>query len=143
MRQLKELHPIACKDHICDFCWCRIDKGQRYYRQTGVNDEGQIYDFTAHEECCDLATELDMYNQCDDEGLDAQTFQDTLDQYIYDNYSEEEADSICGMLPVERVRRVLKDLETEKNSKKTPIQGTLTRIPTEWRIKNDPHGHNQ
>lgn len=131
MRQLKESHPTASKDHTCELCWCRIDKGQLYFRQTVVNDEGQIYDFVAHDECCDLEIKLNMDNQCDD-GLDAQTFQDTLDQHIQDNYSEEEADSIREMLPIEQVRRVLKDFDKEKLKTNKPlIQGDLVRIPTE------------
>lgn len=89
-------------------CNCKIKKAQRYHRQTCVYDD--IYDFIEHEECNAIVNELDMYDGYD-EWLDDETFTSCLDQYIYDNYSEEEADSLDSMSCYDKVRKVLKDLE--------------------------------
>lgn len=91
-------------------CNCKIKKGQRYYRQTCVYDD--VYDFIEHEECYDIANELDMYDGCDG-GLNDETFTSCLDQYIYDNYPEEEADSLDTMSCYDKVCRVLEDIERQ------------------------------
>ena len=91
-------------------CNCKIEKGQRYYRQTCVYD--YVYDFIEHKECNAIANELDMYDDCD-EGLSDDTFTSCIDQYIYDNYPEEEADSLDSMSYYDKVCRVLKDLEKQ------------------------------
>lgn len=88
-------------------CNCKIKKGQRYYRQTCVYD--YVYDFIEHEECNAIAKELDMYDGCD-EGLNDETFTSCLDQYVYDNYPEEEADSLDTMSCYDKVCRVLEDI---------------------------------
>lgn len=35
---LKVTYPTAQKEHICDFCGCKIQPGQKYVRQTNVYD---------------------------------------------------------------------------------------------------------
>ena len=89
-------------------CNCKIVKEQRYYRHTCVYD--YVYDFIEHEECNAIAKELDMYDDCD-EGLTDEIFTSNIDQYIYDNYPEEEADRLNAMSYYDKVRKVLKDLE--------------------------------
>ena len=92
---LKESHPIARKEYICNLCGCKINKGQRYYRQTNLY-EGCIYDWMEHEECSHIASELDMYDECDYyyEGLSADCFKDILDEYIYQEHYDDYADDI-------------------------------------------------
>ncbi len=106
---LKESHPVARKQHTCMLCYCKIEKGQRYYRQTCKYDD--VYDFIEHEECHAICHELDMYDDCDDEGLTDEIFRADLDQYIYDNYAEEEADKLDAMSYYDKVKRVLNDLK--------------------------------
>lgn len=105
---LKDSHPVARKEHMCMLCHGRIVKGQRYYRQTCVYD--YVYDFIEHEECKAIARELDMYDNCD-EGLTDEIFTSEIDQYIYDNYPEEEADRLYTMSYYDKVCQVLKELE--------------------------------
>lgn len=105
---LKELHPVARKQHTCMLCNCKIEKGQRYYRQTCVYDA--VYDFIEHEECRAISIELDMYDDLDYDGLTDELFATDIDQYIYDNYPEKEADKLNAMSYYDRVCHVMKDL---------------------------------
>lgn len=116
MKTIKEVHPVARKDYICDFCGCRIDKGQRYLRQT--NEDGYIYDFKCHEECEGIALELGMYQECDDYGLNVYNFQGSIDQYIYDNYYDNDVSDVAvewqNLTMHEKVLKILDELKTEK-----------------------------
>lgn len=112
---LKESHPVARKQHTCMLCYCKIEKGQRYYRQTCKYDD--VYDFIEHEECHAIARELDMYDDCDDEGLTDEIFRADLDQYIYDNHTEEEADRLYTLPRYEQVCKVLEELELQNKLK--------------------------
>lgn len=51
---LKETYPTARKEHVCEFCGCKIQPGQRYVRQTNVYDR-IVYDFVTHRECEEVA----------------------------------------------------------------------------------------
>ena len=62
---LREAYPTAKKEHICEFCACKIQPGQKYVRQTNIYD-GTVYDFVTHQECKEVAHELRMYDGCDD-----------------------------------------------------------------------------
>lgn len=106
-------HPTARKEHICMFCGCKIQVGQRYERQTNVF-EGQIYDFINHEECSKVASELDMYDGCDDCGLDGETFREELDEYVHANHYDDEADDISEdwqLSHYEIAKKVLEEIE--------------------------------
>ena len=108
---LKESHPIARKEHRCMLCNGKIAKGQRYYRQTCVYDD-KPYDFIEHEECKAIARELDMYDDC----LTDEIFREFIDQYIYDNYTEEVSDALVAVPYYDKVKKVLNDLEKEGGS---------------------------
>lgn len=73
---LRETYLTAKKEHICEFCACKIHIGQKYIRQTNVYD-GTKYDFITHQECKEVARKLRMYDDCDDEGLDGESFRET------------------------------------------------------------------
>lgn len=96
-------------------CNCKIAKGQRYYRQTCVYDAAP-YDWIEHEECRAIAIELDMFSNCDD-GLNNDIFTADLDQYIYDNHTEEEADRFYSLPRYEQVCKVLEELELQNKLK--------------------------
>ena len=57
---LKDSHPVAREEHRCLLCNGMINKGQQYYRQTCVYDAAP-YDCIEHDECYEVARELDMY----------------------------------------------------------------------------------
>lgn len=74
---LKETYPTAKKEHVCEFCCEKIAIGQKYVRQTNVYD-GVVYDFITHQECKEVAHELNMYDDCDDNGLCGEQFREEL-----------------------------------------------------------------
>lgn len=118
---IKDSHPIARKEHICELCGCKINKGQKYYRQTNVYD-GRIYDWIEHEECREIASELDMYDGCDyDEGLTPDYFKEILDNYIYwehyDDITDDIAEDWQGLTIYEEVCKILQELK-DKGGKK-------------------------
>lgn len=118
---LKESHPIARKEHICKFCGCKINKGQKYYRQTNIYD-GCIYDWIEHEECYQIASELDMYGECDyDEGLTPDRFRDILDEYIYQEHYNDITDDIAedwqNLSRYEEVCKILEELKEKEGEK--------------------------
>ena len=112
---LKESHPIARKEHLCGLCGCKINKGQKYNRQTNIYD-GYIYDWIEHEECCQIASELDMYDECDyDEGLSSDCFKEILDDYIHQEHYNDFADDIAedwqSLTRYEEVCKILEELK--------------------------------
>ena len=112
---LKESHPIARKEHICEFCGGKINKGQKYYRQTNIYD-GCIYEWIEHEECHQIASALDMYGKCDfDEGLSPERFRDILDEYIYQEHYDDITDDIAedwqNLTKYEEVCKILEELK--------------------------------
>lgn len=113
MTILKESKPTARKEHKCEFCGGTIAIGEKYDRQTSVYDGG-VYDWITHCDCSKLAHELDMYDGCDDNGLDSDGFIESLKQYVYDNHYDEELDDIAKdwQLPYpELVKKVLEELK--------------------------------
>ena len=117
---IKDSHPIARKEHICELCGCRINKGQKYYRQTNVYD-GCIYDWIEHEECREIASELDMYDECDDEGLSPDCFEEIIDNYIYQEHYNDITDDVAedwqSLSRYEEVCKILEELK-EKGGEK-------------------------
>ena len=117
---IKDSHPIARKEHICELCGCRINKGQKYYRQKNVYD-GRIYDWIEHEECREIASELVVYDECDDEGLSSEDFEEIIDNYIHREHHNDITDDIAedwqGLTRYEEVYKILEELK-EKGGKK-------------------------
>ena len=114
---IKDFHPIARKEHICELCGCKINKGQKYYRQTNVYD-GCIYDWIEHEECREIASELDMYDGCDyDEGLTPDYFKEILDNYIYQEHYDDIAEDWQGLTRYEEVCKILDELKEKGGTK--------------------------
>lgn len=109
---LRETYPTARKEHICEFCAGKIQKGQKYDRQTNVYD-GSIYDFITHQECSEVAHELMMYDDYDDSGLDGESFRSQLYSYIYDKHIEDIYTN-WKFNRYEIVKKVLKELKMEK-----------------------------
>jgi len=66
----------AIKEHSCDFCACRIPKGDTYIKSTHKYD-GQVYDWKTHKHCAEIADRLKMYDHCD-EGVTQDDFMETI-----------------------------------------------------------------
>lgn len=109
--------PIARKEHICMFCGCKIQVGQRYERSTNVFED-QIYDFINHEECSEVASELDMFYYCDDCGLSGEKFREYLYEYVNTNHYDDETDDIesdwANLSYYEQAKKILEELREEK-----------------------------
>lgn len=117
---LRDIHPVARKEHKCMFCGGTIKVGKKYNRQTNVYD-GAVYDFTAHEECTSVAHELNMYDDCDDNGLGEEVFCETLDEYVYANHYDDNTDDIdvdWQLSHYEIAKKILEELSRESNEYK-------------------------
>lgn len=109
---LKNIKPIARKEHKCMFCGGAIPIGMRYDKQTCVYD-GSVYDWITHEECVKIAHELNMYEGCDDNGLDYESFLKSINEYVYENHYDDEIDDITEdwQLPYyDTVKKILEEL---------------------------------
>lgn len=111
---LRETYPTARKEHLCEFCAGKIQKGQKYVRQTNVYN-GSMYDFITHQECKEVAHKLEMYDDCDDSGLDGESFRENLDSYVYANHYDEYADDVYTSWRLSHYEIAKKILEELKN----------------------------
>lgn len=112
MITLKNVTPTARKEHRCDFCGGVIAIGDKYERQTNIYDN-QIYDWICHSECQAVAHKLDMYNRCDDEGLDCDSFRECINEYVYEHHYDSDLDDIAKgwQLPFpEIVKKIFEEL---------------------------------
>lgn len=121
MTILKETTPVARKEHKCMFCYGTIRKGQQYLRQTNVVDR-IVGDWVCHQECQDLAKELGMYDECDpDYGLSDEEFGENVNQYIYDQHYDRDADDIAAewqnLTRYEEVCKILNELEKDDTNR--------------------------
>lgn len=73
---IRQNKPIAIKSHRCNFCGEFILKGERYERSTLYWDS--IYEWKNHIDCSWIASELDMYDCADDEGLTEEEFRECI-----------------------------------------------------------------
>lgn len=111
MNHIKHLEPVARKAHICQYCQCAINVGEKYNRDTLVYD-GRIYDWVSHQECTALASKLDMFDEYDDCGLASDGFNECVREAISENLDESEEAALyrekCTL--IERVNYLLKIL---------------------------------
>src|SRR5688572_11121774 len=83
METLKDAIEIkAQKNHSCNFCGCKIQAGNIYLKSTHIFD-GKIYDWKTHKECSKIASDLNMYDQCED-GVTQDDFVETINQEYFD-----------------------------------------------------------
>jgi len=85
----------AKKVYSCDFCACRIPKGDTYIKSTHKYD-GQIYDWKTHKHCAEIASRLKMYDHCE-EGLTQDDFMET----IHDKHD----DILISMIPNDEAQK--------------------------------------
>lgn len=85
VQTLKQLEPTARKEHTCMFCGGKIKVGEKYQRQTVAYD-GTVSDFINHTLCEKVAHELNMFEECGDEGVNETDFEDYISQYVFDNH---------------------------------------------------------
>ncbi len=107
MQTIKEPKEVkAIKPHVCNFCACRIPKGDTYVKSVHVHDGG-VYDWKAHKHCAQIATRLKMYDGCDD-GLTQDDFIETIhtehDEILIAKIPDEQVQELQDV--VEQLRHV-------------------------------------
>ena len=85
---IKHLRLKAAKEHTCNYCGCEIPKGQRYYRDTLVYD-GVLYEWKSHIECFEVASMLNMFDDCDD-GVSPDDFNEHVFSYLESHFRGED-----------------------------------------------------
>ncbi|MFM7008628.1 MAG: hypothetical protein ACKO0Z_04755 [Betaproteobacteria bacterium] len=95
----------ARKRHQCDFCLGWIEKGEKYIRSTIVGD-GQIWTWISHIECDKITKSLNLFDYFRD-GIDCNSFQETINEYVEEHHSGEKEWNI----PInEQVKMILKEM---------------------------------
>lgn len=78
MEVLDRKNRVAKKEHTCNFCGFKIATGEKYNWQKNVND-GMLYEFKVHLSCLELASKLNMFEECD-EGVTGDDFIEFVEQ---------------------------------------------------------------
>lgn len=99
----------SLKEHICNFCGLKINKGEIYMKSTHKY-EGDIYDWKTHKHCADIAEKLKMYKYAD-EGVSMDFFTETI--------HDEHNDLMLAQLP----------LEGNEHGKFSDIISQLRKVP--------------
>lgn len=75
--------PKANKDHICNYCGLKIQKGNQYSRQVN-KDGGDVFTWISHFHCNELANKLNMWSDyyLTGEGLGADAFHEAVEEYL-------------------------------------------------------------
>lgn len=77
METISRTKPKARKEHKCDWCNGTINKGEIYERSfLKYND---IYVWKNHMRCSEIANKLSMFDDCNDYGLDEDTFHELIE----------------------------------------------------------------
>lgn len=89
----------ANKEHKCDFCCGKIEKGSTYIN--GVYKYDGIYSWKTHKSCSEIASKLKMYENCD-EGVTTDDFQEFIKHeysYLMSNFHNEEYEKPDFIIP--------------------------------------------
>lgn len=109
---LKELKPIARKEHKCDYCGCIIKIGTQYKRDTLIYDD-KPYDWCNHLECSEITHDLKMWEWVGYEGLSQQEFIDSVWEYVSEQHYDKEIDDTSeewqNLTTHEAVLKILKE----------------------------------
>lgn len=72
----------AHKEHQCDWCYGVIEKGETY-DHASCKQDGDVYTWKNHKRCMEIAHELRMFDECDDYGLDSDSFVEYINEYYF------------------------------------------------------------
>ena len=80
MEVLSRSKPKARKEHKCDFCYGKIQKGEVYDNQVCKHD--YLYTWKSHFRCGNIASKLGMHDDCD-EGVTGEDFHEfIINEYL-------------------------------------------------------------
>jgi len=88
MEVLSRSKPIAKKEHRCGCCGGIIKVGEKYANQA-IHDTGRVDNFRSHFHCKSLTDMLNMWDNCDEDGLGSDSFQENVYEYICENHDKE------------------------------------------------------
>lgn len=93
----------ARKDHVCNYCGLKIKAGETYTNQTNIFED--LYHWKSHKSCDDLADELGMFEDVDDEGLTGDGFRDYVWQYLRHNKLDD--DDLSWVDAIAKVKEIV------------------------------------
>lgn len=111
METISEKTVKANKNHKCDWCGGKIDKGQLYI--TSFNkDGGDTWTWKNHVKCMDLYEKLDMGSQSWDGEVGSNEFMEYVYYFLQENMTDLEYDEIdnWGEEAVDRAIQILESL---------------------------------
>ena len=82
----------------------------KYERQV-LEYDGYLYEWKNHLKCSEVAMFLDMFAECEDEGLDEEYFKECIDNYIWEHHQNGNDEIDEGWDLPTYYERVLKILE--------------------------------
>lgn len=91
---LSTRHPKAKKDHCCDWCGEKINKGTEYVLTTLICDDNGTYAWKNHKHCEDLFDKLNMLDNDFGYGVDMDCFLDSVSGFLSDKLTSEEYDDV-------------------------------------------------
>lgn len=113
MTVLDQKNRVARKEHECMFCGGIIKKGETYDWQKNISRDGDLYEWKSHLSCTDLVQEIGIRSWLnDDEGIDAEYFQEcVIDEYItiYDCERSDDLPPFHKMLELVKQKHQVKD----------------------------------
>lgn len=102
----------ANKEHRCDWCNGKIEKGESYEITTLKNDD--IYVWKNHIRCSVLYDKLNMKDNEWDEGTDADQFSENISEYINELSTEEQVKMISFYLNKDELNQQLINSENQR-----------------------------
>lgn len=118
----------AKKPHICDYCWEKINPGEKYNHAV-LKYEGNIYGWDCHIHCLAISTEIwDMVDP--DIGMTAEEFQDACAElcrlYICPGCDQLDKDGDCKQEKLFCTDKLIALMKTHTLERVKDEQGRLT-----------------
>lgn len=89
LQEISPTKPVkAKKRHVCNYCGCHIEAGETYNRTVLKYDD--VYTWKSHPRCDKIANKLNMFDDCDDEGIGADYFQTFIQETFIDIWREKD-----------------------------------------------------
>lgn len=108
-------HPIARKEHVCDWCDQKINIGESYSKQT-VFDSGTAYTWKNHNYCSALADRLKMFEAFDHgDGLSQSDFHDCITEEFRDLMYESDGTTYNSANPMPHFSERMKIVREKYN----------------------------
>lgn len=110
---LQDKERKARKEHICNYCYGVINKGE-IYRDTILIDGGEIYVWKEHLHCQDVASDLWVWIDPNDYGMTEEDYQEGCREYIRCFIPDISDEQLESLEPWETAKIVHEHLKTHK-----------------------------